>query len=118
MQVIEKWTVQHTMEECLAKLDRAGVPSARFRDPGEALDDPDLASRGTFAPIADAAGEFEGVNAPWRMSGARSAIGREIPSIGSHRDDVLERLLGLSADEIAKAAASGAFGKVARAAVE
>jgi len=33
MQVIEKWTVQHTMQECLAKLDRAGVPSARFRDP-------------------------------------------------------------------------------------
>jgi len=52
------------------------------------------------------------------MSGARSAIGREIPSIGSHRDDVLERVLGLSADEIVKAAASGAFGKVARAAVE
>jgi crotonobetainyl-CoA:carnitine CoA-transferase CaiB-like acyl-CoA transferase len=50
------------------------------------------------------------------MSGARSEIGREIPSIGSHRDDVLERVLGLSADEIAKAAASGAFGKVVAAA--
>ena len=36
--------------------------------------DPDLADRGTFAPIADAAGEFKGVNAPWRMSGAHSAI--------------------------------------------
>ena len=65
-----------------------------------------------------AAGEFKGVNAPWRMSGAHSVIKREIPSIGSHRDDVLERVLGLSADEIAKAAASGAFGKVAIAAVE
>ncbi len=118
MQVIEKWTMQHTMDECLAMLDQAGIPSARFRDPAEALDDPDLADRGTFAPIADAAGEFKGVNAPWRMSGARSAIGREIPSIGSHRDDVLERVLGLSADEIAKAAASGAFGKVAIAAAE
>ena len=118
MQVIEKWTMQHTMDECLAMLDQAGIPSARFRDPAEALGDPDLADRGTFAPIADAAGEFKGVNAPWRMSGARSAIGREIPSIGSHRDDVLERVLGLSADEIAKAAASGAFGKVAMTAAE
>ena len=52
------------------------------------------------------------------MSGAHSAIKREIPSIGSHRDDVLERVLGLSADEIAKAAASGAFGKVAGTAAE
>jgi crotonobetainyl-CoA:carnitine CoA-transferase CaiB-like acyl-CoA transferase len=118
MQVIEKWTLQHTMDECLAMLDRTGIPSARFRDPAEALDDPNLADRGTFAPIADAAGEFKGVNAPWRMSGARSAIGREIPSIGSHRDDVLARVLGLSADEIARAAASGAFGKVAVAAAK
>ena len=75
MQVIEKWTMQHTMDECLAMLDQAGIPSARFRDPAEALGDPDLADRGTFAPIADAAGEFKGVNAPWRMSGAHSAIG-------------------------------------------
>jgi CoA:oxalate CoA-transferase len=118
MQVIEKWTLQRTMDQCLAALGDAGVPSARFRDPAEALDDPDLADRGTFAPIADVAGEFKGVNAPWRMSGADTAIGREIPSIGAHRDDVLKRVLGLSADEIASAAASGAFGKVAVTATE
>jgi crotonobetainyl-CoA:carnitine CoA-transferase CaiB-like acyl-CoA transferase len=118
MQVIEKWTMQHTIDQCLAELGRSGVPSARFRDPAEALDDPDLADRGTFAPIADVAGEFKGVNAPWRMSGARTAIGQEIPSIGAHRDDVLARVLGLSADEITKAAASGAFGKAAIAAAE
>ena len=118
MQVIEKWTLQHTIDECLAALGDAGVPCARFRDPAEALDDPNLADRGTFAPIADVAGEFKGVNAPWRMSGAHTAIGREIPSVGSHRDDVLTRVLGLSTDEIRRAAASGAFGKVAATAAE
>jgi CoA:oxalate CoA-transferase len=118
MQVIEKWTMRHTMDECLALLGCAGVPSARFRDPAEALDDADLAERGTFAPIADAAGEFKGVNAPWRMSGAHTAIGHEIPSIGSHRDDVLSRVLGLSAEDIASAAGSGAFGKLATRAAE
>jgi CoA:oxalate CoA-transferase len=118
MQVMEKWTMQHTADECLAVLDRAGIPSARFRDPAEALDDPYLAGRGTFAPVADAAGEFKGVNAPWRMSGSRSAIGREVPSVGSHRDDVLARVLGLSRDDIERAAASGAFGKVASTAAE
>jgi len=46
MQVIEKWTMQHTMDECLAMLDQAGIPSARFRDPAEALSDSDLADRG------------------------------------------------------------------------
>ena len=44
----------------LRRSSDAGIPSAHFRDPAEALDDPDLADRGTFAPIADAAGEFQG----------------------------------------------------------
>lgn len=113
MQVIEKWTMQHTMDECLAALDRAGVPSARFRDPVETLNDPDLAERGTFSPISDAAGEFKGVNAPWKMSGSRTGIGPDIPSIGSHRDQILARVLGLSAEEIAAIASAGTFGKVA-----
>ncbi|RZI38513.1 CoA transferase, partial [Herbaspirillum sp. HC18] len=30
MQVIERWTMQHTVDECLAALNRAGIPSARF----------------------------------------------------------------------------------------
>jgi crotonobetainyl-CoA:carnitine CoA-transferase CaiB-like acyl-CoA transferase len=112
MAIIERWTIQYTAEECLAALDGAGIPSARFREPSEALDDPDLVERGAFAPIADSAGEFKGVNAPWRMSGARTTIGREIPGIGADRDDVLGRILGMSRNEIADAAASGAFGKV------
>lgn len=118
MQVVEKWTMQHTVEECLAALDRAGIPSARFRDPAEALNDPYLADRGTFAPIADAAGEFRGVNAPWKMSGSRTGIGPEIPSVGFHRDQILARVLGLSADEIAEVAAAGTFGKATTKAVQ
>lgn len=73
MQVIEKWTMQHTIDECLDLLGRSGVPSARFRDPAEALDDPDLADRGTFAPIADVAGEFK---ASMRRGGCRVRVPR------------------------------------------
>jgi CoA:oxalate CoA-transferase len=54
---------------------------------------------------------FTGVNAPWKMSSADTAMKREIPGIGAHRDDVLSRTLGLSADAIADLAATGAFGK-------
>ena len=95
----------------MAALDRAGIPSARFRDPAQTLDDPNLAGRGVFAPVADAAGEFRGVNAPWRMSGARTGIGRDIPAVGEHRDEILARVLGMSASEVGQAAAAGAFGK-------
>lgn len=111
MQVVERWTMLHTVDECLAALDGAGIPSARFRDPASALQDPHLSVRGVFAPIADVAGEFKGVNAPWRMSDGRTGIGQHIPAIGEHRDEILARVLGLSANDVKQAMAAGAFGK-------
>src|SRR5262245_55630143 len=111
MQVIEQWTERHTVAECIAALDRAGVPCAEYREPGAALSDADLRQRGVFGTIADGAGEFVGVNAPWKMSEAHTSIGREVPAIGAHRDEVLARVLGLSSDAIAGLVGTGAFGK-------
>src|SRR3984885_13807690 len=111
MQVIEKWTERHTVTECTAALDRAGVPSAVYRDPGAALTDPHLLQRGAFATIADQAGEFTGVNAPWKMSGADTAMKRHIPGVGAHRDEVLSQALGLSSEAIAGLAKAVAFGQ-------
>jgi CoA:oxalate CoA-transferase len=111
MQVIEAWTRSHTVRECIAALEKAGVPCAEYRDPGAALTDPHLLQRGAFATIADAAGEFTGVNAPWKMSGADTAMKREIPGVGAHRDEVLSKTLGMSAEAIIGLAEAGAFGK-------
>ncbi|MCA1454261.1 CoA transferase [Bradyrhizobium sp. BRP22] len=111
MQRIENWTERHTVRECIAALDRAGVPCAEYRDPRAGLTDPHLLQRGAFATIADGAGEFFGVNPPWRMSGAESSMRREVPAIGAHRDEVLSRALGLSSGEIASLARAGVFGK-------
>lgn len=111
MQVIETWTERHTVDECIAAFDRAGVPSARYRDPGAALTDEHLASRGAFARIADAAGEFMGVNAPWKMSGAETSMKRDIPAVGAHRDQILSEILGLSSEAISRLAGEGAFGE-------
>jgi CoA:oxalate CoA-transferase len=112
MQVVEKWTERHTVKDCIAALDRAGVPCAEYRDPGAALTDPHLLHRGTFATVADGAGEFVGVNAPWKMSDAMTSMQREVPDIGAHRDEVLSHALGLSAEAIADLAKAGAFGMV------
>jgi crotonobetainyl-CoA:carnitine CoA-transferase CaiB-like acyl-CoA transferase len=111
MQVIETWTERHTVRECIAALDRAGVPCAEYREPGAALADPHLRQRGVFTTVTDGAGEFVGINAPWKMSEADTPIGRDVPAIGAHRDEVLSRALGLSAGAIAELVAAGAFGK-------
>ncbi|QPF87264.1 CoA transferase [Bradyrhizobium genosp. L] len=110
MQVIEKWTERHTVRECIDALDRAGVPCAEYRTPGAALSDPHLVQRGAFAKVTDGAGEFVGVNAPWKMSAADTTIGNEVPAIGAQRDEVLTRVLGLSGEAIARLAETGAFG--------
>lgn len=111
MQVIEKWTERHTAAECIAALDRAGVPCAEYRAPGAALTDPHLRQRGVFGTVTDGAGDFVGVSAPWQMSGADTPIGSHVPGIGAQRDDVLSQILGLSPDAVAALAASGTFGK-------
>jgi CoA:oxalate CoA-transferase len=111
MQVIEQWTARHTVEQCMSALEKAGVPSAVYRDPGAALTDPHLLQRGSFATIADQAGEFTGVNAPWKMSGADTTMKRDIPGVGAHRDEVLSQALGLSSETIAGLAKAGAFGQ-------
>jgi crotonobetainyl-CoA:carnitine CoA-transferase CaiB-like acyl-CoA transferase len=111
MQVIEKWTERHTVTECITALDRAGVPCAEYRAPDAALTDDHLRQRGVFGTVSDGAGEFVGVNAPWKMSEADTPIGRHVPGVGAQRDDVLSGVLGLSADAIAALAASGTFGK-------
>src|SRR3984957_5109019 len=101
MQDIEQWSHRPTLRECIVALDAAGVPSAVYRDPVAALTDPHLLERGAFATIADKAGEFVGVNAPWKMSGADTAMKRDIPGVGAHRDEVLLQDLGLSSEAIA-----------------
>jgi crotonobetainyl-CoA:carnitine CoA-transferase CaiB-like acyl-CoA transferase len=112
MQLLEKWTERHTVSECIAALDRAGVPCAEYRDPGAALTDPHLMQRGAFATIADGAGEFFGVNAPWKMTAAPTSMQREIPAVGAHRDEVLARTLALSPEAIAGLVRAGVFGEV------
>src|SRR3984893_14927123 len=109
MQVIERWTERHTVGECISALDRAGVPCAEYRDPIAALSDPHLLQRGAFAKISDGAGEFVGINAPWKMSGATTAMQREVPGVGAHRDEVLS-LLGLPPEVIAQLVTAGVFG--------
>ena len=112
MQVVEKWTERHTVDECIAALDTAGVPCARYRDPGAALADPHLIERGAFAKLRDGAGEFRGVNAPWKMSDAETTIRPDIPATGAHRDEVLSRDVGpvIRSDRFDLAQA-GVFGK-------
>jgi len=96
MSVVEEWTRQRTVAECVSALEAAGVPCAAYADPGDALVDPHLLRRGLFSQIADAAGAFTGVNPPCRMSGSRAELRDRVPAVGERGTAALRDWLGLT----------------------
>lgn len=89
MRIVERWTRTRTVDEVLRLLDAAGVPCARYAEPGELLNDGQAAVRALFAPVRDAAGVFTGVGAPWRLSAGGGSIGARVADLGEDRADVL-----------------------------
>jgi crotonobetainyl-CoA:carnitine CoA-transferase CaiB-like acyl-CoA transferase len=112
MDVVERWSERRSVTECVAALEAAGVPCSAYGEPGDALADPHLVERGVFGRIADAAGEFTGVNPPWRMSASAAALRRRIPAIGADRDAVLADWLAATPAEIDRWRDAGVFGTV------
>ena len=110
MALVESWSGTRTVGECLKVLDAAGVPATDYREPGDALSDPHLLQRGTFATVSDGAGSFTGVNAPYRLSAAKVELRSPVPAKGEHSETVLRDLLGMDADALRNARQCGAFG--------
>ena len=100
MDEFEVWSKTLTNVECLAALDKAGVPAAAYRTVKEAMADPQLAHRMAFSQVDDAGGSFKVLNPPFRMSASRTAAGPRVPALGEHTREVLASL-GLSAVDIA-----------------
>jgi crotonobetainyl-CoA:carnitine CoA-transferase CaiB-like acyl-CoA transferase len=100
MDGVEAWSRTVTTDECLAALNKVGVPSSAYRTVDEALRDPQLAHRDALAEVEDAGGTFRVLNMPFRMSGARVAAGSRMAMLGEDTQALL-REAGL-ADEIAK----------------
>lgn len=94
MQVVETWTRERSSAEVLAALEAAGVPCARYAEPGELLADEQATSRGLFTAVHDAAGAFQGVNAPWQLSDGGSALGARVPVLGQQGQAVRHDWLG------------------------
>jgi crotonobetainyl-CoA:carnitine CoA-transferase CaiB-like acyl-CoA transferase len=100
MEGVETWSHTVTTAQCLAALNKAGVPSSAYRTVAEALADPQLAHRSALAEVQDDGGTFRMMNLPFRMSGAKVAAGKRISTLGEHTRELLKET-GLSDDQIA-----------------
>jgi crotonobetainyl-CoA:carnitine CoA-transferase CaiB-like acyl-CoA transferase len=100
MEGVESWSRTVTTENCLAVLNREGVPSSAYRTVSEALSDPQIAHRRALSEVEDGGGRFKVLNLPFRMSGAKVAAGQRMATLGEHTRALLKEA-GLSEQAIA-----------------
>jgi CoA:oxalate CoA-transferase len=103
---LEVWSKGLASAEVQAIFERHGVPSSPYRTVREAMEDPQLAHRGSFAEIHDRGGTFRALNPPFRMSAAEAAARPFVAALGEHSEAMLAEL-GYTPAEITALATAG-----------
>jgi crotonobetainyl-CoA:carnitine CoA-transferase CaiB-like acyl-CoA transferase len=96
----EAWSRTLTVKECIAALEKHGVPCSPYLTVTEALQDPQVAHRGSLCEIEDSAGKFLSPAPPFRFSGSKVQSGPKVSALGEHTESVLSEA-GLTPAEIA-----------------
>jgi len=97
---IEAWTRQRSCAECERLIGAAGVPVTPYLTVREALQSPQLAHRGSLAPVRDGAGEYRVPNLPFQLSDGLVQVRPAVPRLGEHTEQVLATLAGLQGDAL------------------
>lgn len=102
------WTRGRNADDAAALLQAAGVSAMPVEGPLEHIADPHLAARGAFVTIDHpAVGPVRHVANPIRASRMPVRSAAPPPALGAHTADVLTRVLGLDAAEVARLVAEG-----------
>ncbi|MCF0136946.1 MAG: CoA transferase [Oscillospiraceae bacterium] len=94
---VEKWTSLHTVDECVAIIDAAGVPAAPINGLSRVTEDEHIAgAREMFVPIVHPIiGEMKVNGNPVKLLDTTAVINRPAPSLGQDNAAVYGELLGL-----------------------
>jgi crotonobetainyl-CoA:carnitine CoA-transferase CaiB-like acyl-CoA transferase len=109
--LVESWTVQHTPEEVMERLQAAGVAAGVVQSGVDLVDrDPQLKERGFFRSVTDTQGASRTIEgAPYKLSRTPGGAVRGAPEFGAHQTYILRDLLGMSDEELAECAIAGVF---------
>ena len=106
--LLDAMFLQHSVSWWNEKLAAAGVPCAPINDIAQVFEDPQVQHRGLRVEMpAPAAGKAAFVASPLRLSESQVEYKLPPPLLGEHTQEVLESILGLPEDEIARLRASG-----------
>ena len=95
----EAWSKTLTIQECVAALEKHGVPCSPYLTVTEALRDAQVEHRGSLCTIEDSAGVYKSPAPPFRFSGSALQSGPKVADLGEHTKSVLAEA-GLSAAEV------------------
>ena len=106
---VEKWTVNHTVDECVDMILGAGVPAAPINDLNRVTTDPHIAvAREMIVPIKHPViGDMKVNGNPIKLLDTKAEISRPAPMLGQDNEEIFENILGLDKEKIHKLAEEG-----------
>ena len=98
--IFQPWLDSHTRTEVFEAAQDAGLPGAPVLTTGEVVADEHFSARGFFVDIDHPdAGTLTYTGLPFTISNTPATPPAPAPRLGQHTDEVLEKVLGVGADE-------------------
>jgi CoA:oxalate CoA-transferase len=99
--ILEGWLITLSRDEAVDLLNSVGVPCGPINDARDVFEDPHVRERGMIMDIEDPeVGTFGFARSVPMMSSAPDLPTQPSPNLGQHSREILENLLGLSADDV------------------
>jgi benzylsuccinate CoA-transferase BbsF subunit len=99
-ELIREWTVDHTPEKVMARLQGVGVPAGVVENAADLYEDPQLRHRHLFWPIEHSEmGSFTHLGASFELSKTPAQPDKPSPCLGEHTEYVLTKILGKTDEE-------------------
>jgi len=108
-EAILAWTKARSSAEALEALRKAGVPNGPIYSVADMMADPHFQARGMFEQVEVGGKPLRIPAIPPLLGETPGRTDAPGPALGAHTDEVLERVLGLKAEERAALRAAGAI---------
>jgi len=109
-ELIENWTMEHSAEEVMAMLQKAGVAAGVVCNGRDQNEDPHLNARGFYKELEHSEiGKHRYMMPPFRLSRTPGEPSMPAPCLGQHNEYVYREILGMSDEEFIQLLNGGVF---------